>query len=73
MKQKAISVEIRCDSVKLELQIQETDLQTGSIKGFKKSLSKVKTHCILRYVREEDSCHRIDIFTKKLAVKALKI
>ena len=66
MKQKAILFELRCDSEEQEFQMQETELHTGS-------LSAVRTHCILRYVRVENPCQRIDIFTKKLAVKALTI
>jgi hypothetical protein len=57
--------------MQLALQTIGTKFQTGGIKGYDIILDQVRTHYIFRYIREENSSHRIDIFTKNLTAKAL--
>jgi hypothetical protein len=73
MKQKAIAVELRCDSLEVELKRIGEDWHVGTIKGFRCVFDSVKTHHILTYTQEENSDHRIDIFSTKLMTKALDI
>ncbi len=73
IEQKTISVEIRCDFLELELRTNDSQLLAGTIKGFNALIDKVKTHHILRYTCEKNAEHRIDIFTKRLATRALDV